>query len=158
MLWNFFRQALASPSVNVDNSFREMFNLSRSWQGCHPFAEEPVPNAPGAIVSAARRKGVEAMPMPILEPSKQGIFASPLQERLYKIKRGARLNDVAMKRSSNSHSTISYISERVRGRTSLAHDKRNIKMVGELFARQLCSRACAFDAMCVHSRCRSTGG
>ena len=121
MLWKFFQQALASPHVKVDSVFREMLNLSRSFPGCRPFANEPAPPASFCVREPLESAAVSA----VLDPPSLGNASS---NRLAQIKRGSTLAEVASNRISRSGKTVS--NGCARGNTSLSLDKRNIKKVG----------------------------
>ena len=141
-LWKFFRQALASPHVKVDTVFREMLNLSRSFPGCRPFANEPKPQLsaddPSSFfakqpTSGAKKPTSGAAVASVLAPSNGKDVCSP-QDRVDAVKRGSTLEEVAMSRARRRHGSSPRPASRTnskRGRTSLAGDKRNIKMVRE---------------------------
>ena len=126
MLWSFFQKALESPCVNVDTAFREMLNLSCSWPGCRPFAKEPA--RPASFFASDPTSG--AAPASAVTPS----YPGDVHNRLAQVKRGSKLDDVATVRAmkgNNSARSASYAGNtRSRVRSSVAQDKRTIKMVG----------------------------
>ena len=125
MLWSFFQRALSNPSVNVDTAFREMLNLSCSWPGCRPFANEPAPTTflASSSTSVAAAASAVASSLPGDEHS-----------RLAQVKRGSKLDEVAVVRAIKSKKSSRAASHagntRRRVRSSVEADKRNIKMVG----------------------------
>ena len=127
MLWNFFQQALASPLLNVDAAFRQMLNLSRSFPGCRPFANEPAPAAEFFVDKPISSAVAVAA---LLETTSRGEAST---NRLAQIKLGSTLNEVATRRSTPRGGPVKqsgFLFAQSRSRTSLAQDIRNIKKVG----------------------------
>ena len=103
--------------MNVDKTFREMLHLGLSWSDCRPFAEKLAPLGPAAA-SASTSSALG-------DPSGS-------QERLARVKRGLTLAEVATMRTirlKSSARPATYANNK-RKRSSLAEDKKNIKMVG----------------------------
>ena len=125
MLGSFLQRALSNPSVNVDTAFREMLNLSCSWPGCRPFANEPAPTTflASSSTSVAAAASAVASSLPADEHS-----------RLGQVKRGSKLDEVAVVRAIKSKKSSRAASHagntRRRVWSSVAADKRNIKTVG----------------------------